>query len=43
MAHIGMKVTVAAPWQEGNTDGDGVGVAKAVNFIGTSNKSEVGR
>ena len=34
MAHIGMKYPVAAPWQEGNTYGDGFVVAKAINFTG---------
>lgn len=41
MAHIGMKYPVAAPWQEGNTYGDGFVVAKAINFTGTPNKNEV--
>lgn len=41
MAHIGMKYPVAAPWQEGNTYGEGFVIGKAINFTGTPNKNDV--
>ncbi|MDO5345301.1 MAG: hypothetical protein Q4E91_06110 [Lachnospiraceae bacterium] len=40
MAHIGMKMPVAAPWKEGNTYGTGFVVGKAINFTGTPNKND---
>lgn len=41
MAHIGMKMPVAAPCKEGNTYEEGYVVAKAINFTGTPNKNDV--
>lgn len=40
MAHIGMKMPVAAEWKEGNTYENGFVVGKAINFTGTPNKND---
>ncbi len=41
MAHIGMKMPVAASWQEGNTYESGFVIGKAISFTGTPNKNDV--
>ena len=41
MAHVGMKMPVAAPLKEGNTYGEGFVIGKAMNFTGTPNKNDV--